>query len=78
MSTSLTTNMTPAEILSLDLNDNSMDLLNAAIASHQVKLEQLEEYQQELQDNEASFSTEDDEFTTPTPTTTTTKQGNLL
>lgn len=31
--------MTPAEILDLNLNDSALDLLNAAIASHQVKLE---------------------------------------
>ncbi len=28
-------NMTPSEILSLNLNDSALDLLNAAIASHQ-------------------------------------------
>lgn len=32
--------MTPSEILQLNLNDSSLDLLNAAIASHNVKLEQ--------------------------------------
>ena len=34
---SLVTNstMTPSEVLSLNLNDSALDLLNAAIASHQ-------------------------------------------
>lgn len=31
--------MTPSEILQLNLNDSALDLLNAAIASHQVKVD---------------------------------------
>jgi hypothetical protein len=31
--------MTPSEVLQLNLNDSTLDLLNAAIASHQVKLD---------------------------------------
>lgn len=68
--TSLTSNMTPSEILSLNLNDSSLDLLNAAIASHQVKLEQLEDQQQSHKDN-GNVSTTEDEATSPTSTTTT-------
>jgi hypothetical protein len=43
MSLTSNTNMTPAELLQLNLNDSTLDLLNAAIASHQVKSENTEE-----------------------------------
>lgn len=49
--TSLT--MTPSEILELNLNDSALDLLNAAIASHQVKLDQDE---QDTTEDEATLS----------------------
>lgn len=37
MSLTSNPNMTPSEVLQLNLNDSALDLLNAAIASHQVK-----------------------------------------
>lgn len=39
MSLTSNPNMTPSEILQLNLNDSALDLLNAAIASHQVKVD---------------------------------------
>lgn len=36
---SLTANMAPSEILQFNLNDSTLDLLNAAIASNQVELQ---------------------------------------
>ncbi|KAL9559609.1 hypothetical protein PS6_000704 [Mucor atramentarius] len=39
MSLTSNSNMTPSEILQLNLNDSALDLLNAAIASHQVKVD---------------------------------------
>lgn len=45
--------MTPSEILELNLNDSALDLLNAAIASHQVKLDQDE---QDTTEDEATLS----------------------
>ncbi|KAI8637652.1 hypothetical protein BD408DRAFT_436791 [Parasitella parasitica] len=39
MSSSSNPNMTPSDVLQLNLNDSALDLLNAAIASHQVKID---------------------------------------
>lgn len=54
-------NMTPSEILSLNLNDSALDLLNAAIASHhQAKPDN----QQKHKDSIDSNSTEDEAIST--------------
>lgn len=49
--------MTPAELLQLNLNDSTLDLLNAAIASHQVKNENALEQQKFNNSNTESTDT---------------------
>ncbi|KAG2229950.1 hypothetical protein INT48_003495 [Thamnidium elegans] len=56
--------MTPSEILQLNLNDSSLDLLNAAIASHNVKLEQDDQLLTSTED-EANVTHDDQTATAP-------------
>lgn len=66
-------NMTPSEILSLNLNDSALDLLNAAIASHhQVKPdnEQQQQQPQPQHKNSVDSNTTEDEASSTSPVTT--------
>lgn len=49
-------NMTPSEILSLNLNDSALDLLNAAIASHQ----QVQADREQQEADNGNVTTEDE------------------
>jgi hypothetical protein len=65
MSLTSNINMTPAELLQLNLNDSALDLLNAAIASHQVK----NENEQQQINSSGNVSTDAESNTkTSTPT----------
>lgn len=72
-------NMTPSEILSLNLNDSALDLLNAAIASHhQVKPdnEQQQQQPQPQHKNSVDSNTTEDEASSTSPVTTHGKEIN--